>query len=101
MAKHVCNFQSGYGLVLLVDEFGEGVGVRLALEVVDDSTHEFTPLLSVVFSKIVCDGNDQIVEMFNTTIDVAFLGICDRSEFVFLFDNFGKVPEFRRASHVF
>jgi hypothetical protein len=44
---------------------------------------------------------DVLVQFFDTAVDVALLGVSNRSKLMLLLDHFGEVPEFGWSAHVF
>jgi len=88
-------------VLLEVCHLRKGVRVWFRSKIVYYSPHKFIPLSLVVLPEVVSYLNDEFVYFFNTAIDVAFLGVGDRSELVLFFNHFGEIPKFRRSTHVF
>lgn len=82
-------------------DLAEGRGVWLSREEIDDSAHELVPLLLVVFPQVFSDLVDVFVQFFDAAVDVALLGVCDRSKLMLFLDHLGEVPEFWWSAHVF
>lgn len=78
----------------------EGTRVRLASEEVNHASHQFVPLLAIVLLEVVSDLHDVGINALDAAVDVAFLGVSNRTELMLLLDHFWEVPELRRSAHV-
>ena len=87
-------------MLLLFDNSGERVAVRFAFVEVDSPAHKFTPLPLFLLPQVISNLNNEVVQLLNPSIDVAFLGIRYRPKFVLFFNYLIEVPKFRRPAHV-
>ena len=86
---------------LVLCHLAERRWVWLSGKEINDSAHEFVPLLLVVFSQVFSNFVDVLVQFFDSAVDVALLGVSNRSKLMLLLDHFGEVPEFGWSAHVF
>ena len=87
--------------MLLFKGFTEWTWVWLASKEVNYSTHQLIPLFLVVLTKILTNLVYVGINSFNSSIDIAFLGISYRPKLMFFLDYFREIPKFRWPSHIF
>ena len=91
-----------YGVIIsfMLGYLAIGTWVWLSSEEINHSSHQLVPLLLVVTTEIVTYLHNVRVYALDTAVDIAFFGIGNWSEFMFLFDNFWEIPKFWRTTHV-
>jgi hypothetical protein len=80
--------------------FAVGTWVWLSSEEINHSSHQLVPLLLIVSTQIVSDLDNVGINTLDATINIAFLRIRNRSELVFLLNNFWEIPKFRGTTHI-
>lgn len=85
---------------VLLNHLAKRTRVRFSWEEINHPPNKLIPFFLVVLSQISCNIDNYTIQSFYPPIDVAFLGICNRSELMFLLYHFWEVPQLWWSAHV-